>query len=234
MGTMGMKLDELQENEKIHIEVTLQNGKLEYEVEVLLVEQGIVFIEPIRYNNQIINFMKPDINITVIYARNEKKPIEWRGCVMKSLEYKGNKYHAIACKNVGIEVNRRSSVRIFVGENGIAHMSGPLGAIQVTVKDVSASGFSYTASTGKGAATGESVKLVFEDHIHYNKFELYGTLVRIVEIDESRVQFGCALTKPDSKLEEYIALRQRSQARHIQQQLIERSKETYLKDKKSW
>ena len=91
MGTMGMKLDELQENEKIHIEVTLQNGKLEYEVEVLLVEQGIVFIEPIRYNNQIINFMKPDINITVIYARNEKKPIEWRGCVMKSLEYKGNK-----------------------------------------------------------------------------------------------------------------------------------------------
>ena len=55
---MGMKLDELQGNEKLHIEVTLQNGKLEYEVEVLFIEKGIVFIEPIRYNNQIINFMK--------------------------------------------------------------------------------------------------------------------------------------------------------------------------------
>lgn len=231
---MGMNLGELQENEKLHIEVALQNGRLEYDVEILLVEQGIVFIEPIRYNNQIINFMKPDINITAIYARDDKKPVEWRGCVMKSLEYKGKKYHAIACKNMGIEVNRRGCVRIFVGENGIAHMSPPVGAIQVTVKDVSATGFSYTASIGKEAKMGETVKLVFEDHIHYNKFELYGTLVRIVEIDENRIQFGCALAKPDNKLEEYIALRQRSQARHIQQQLIERSKETYLKDKKNW
>ena len=231
---MGMNLDELQENDKLHIEVSLKNGKLEYDVEVLFADYGAVFIEPIRYNNQIINFMKPDISISVIYSKSDKKPVEWRGCFMKSLEYKGKKYHAIGCKNPGVEVNRRGCLRIFVGETGIAHMSGPMGSVQVTVKDVSATGFSYIASKGKEATIGESVRLSFEDHIHYNKFELYGTLVRVVELDENRLQFGCALTKPDNTLEEYIALRQREQARHMQQQLIERSKETFRKDKGNW
>lgn len=228
MGTM--KLEELQENQKLHIEVMFKNARLEYDVEVLFAEYGAVFIEPIRYNNQIVNFMKPDIMINVLYCRETEKPIEWRGCFVKTVEYKGKKYQAIGCKNVGIEVNRRGCLRMFIGENGVAQL-GKYGSVGVAVKDVSATGFSFTGRQGDGVQVGEKIRLTFEDRTRHNRFELSGKLVRKVELEEDYILYGCQLEAENKMLEEYIAQRQREQARHVQQQLIERTKENMYRNK---
>ena len=101
-----MRLEELAENQKLHIEVIAKTGRLEYDVVSKFSAHGAVFIEPIRYNNQIINFVRSDIIIKVLYTRNNRKPIEWSNCYIKSVEYKGKQYHMIGSNNVGIESPR--------------------------------------------------------------------------------------------------------------------------------
>lgn len=229
-GSMGvMKIGDLEENQKLHIEVIAKGGRLEYEVETLFSEGGATFIEPIRYKNQIVDFMRADMIINVIYPRDREKPIEWRGCLIKVVEYKGKYYHAVVCKNVGVEINRRGCLRIFVGESGSAMIGESRRNLKVTVKDVSASGFSFLCEQGVDAKTGEAVSLSFEDHIRHNRFNVEGKIVRKVEADEGRILYGCRMDAEHKAIEEYIAQRQREQAQHVQKQLIERAKESFYK-----
>ena len=226
VGSMGvMKIGDLEEKQKLSIEVIAKGGRLEYEVETIFSEAGATFIEPIRYKNQIIDFMHSDMIINVIYSRNGEKPIEWRGCYIKAIEYKGKHYHAIVCKNVGVEVNRRGCLRIFVGEQGSAMLGESRRTLKVTVKDVSATGFSFLCEQGTAGKPGEDVSLSFEDHTHHIRFNSDGKLVRTVEEEDGRILFGCQLETEHKGVEEYIAQRQREQARHVQKQLIERTKE---------
>lgn len=227
-----MRIGDLEENQGLHIEVIAKGGRLEYDVRTVFSEGGVTFIEPIRYKNQIVDFMRSDIIINVLYTRDGEKPIEWRGCIMKVMEYKGNQYHAIGCKNVGVEVNRRECLRVFVGEKGIAQVGSHRGTINATVKDVSATGFSFTGAQDIDPKTGDAVRLVFEDHVRHNRFELMGKLVRTVEMDEGRTLYGCRLDGAHKGIEEYIAQRQREQAQHLQKQLMERSRETFSKARK--
>lgn len=224
-----MRLEELAENQKLHIEVIAKTGRLEYDVVSKFSAHGAVFIEPIRYNNQIINFVRSDIIIKVLYTRNNRKPIERSNCYIKSVEYKGKQYHMIGSNNVGIEVNRRECFRIFIGEKGLAQVGEHTGIMKVTVKDISATGFSFLGDRESETPLGEDVRLTFQDSIRDIRFDLSGRLVRKVADEDEKTLYGCKLYISNKIVDSYIARRQREQAQHLQSQLIERSKATFEK-----
>lgn len=224
-----MKFEELAENQKLHIEVIGKTGRLEYDVVSKFCVQGAVFIEPIRYNKQIINFVRSDIIIKVLYTRKNRKPIEWRDCHIKAVEYKGNYYHMITCKNVGVEVNRRECFRIFVGEDGQAQVGEHTGIMKVNVKDISATGFSFVGKRESETPLGEHVRLTFDDIIRKVHFDLTGKLVRKEKDEDEKTIYGCELYAANKTVDSYIAQRQREQAQHLQKQLVERSKVTFEK-----
>ncbi len=224
-----MNLEELAENQKLHIEVIAKTGRLEYDVVSKFSAHGAVFVEPIRYKEQVINFVRSDIMINVFYTRNNRKPIEWRGCYIKWVEYKGKQYHMITCKNVGIEVNRRGCFRIFVGEEGLAQVGEHTGIMKVTVKDISATGFSFLGDRELETPLGGGVRLTFEDNIRDIRFDLSGRLVRKVKGEDEKTLYGCKLYVSNRLVDSYIARRQREQAQHLQRQLTERSKFTFEK-----
>lgn len=224
-----MKLEELAENQKLHIEVIAKTGSLEYDVVSEFSAHGAVFIEPIRYNKQIINFVRSDIIINVLYIRNNRKPIEWRGCYIKAVEYRGKQYHMISSKNVGTEVNRRGSFRVFVGEEGLAQVGKHTGVMKVTIKDISATGFSFVGERESETPLGEGVRLTFEDSIRNVHFDLSGRLVRKEKDDNEKTLYGCNLYSSNKIVDSYIARRQREQAQHLQKQLVERSRATFEK-----
>lgn len=224
-----MKIGDLEANQKICIEVIAKGGRKEYEVITRFSEGGVVFIDAIRYKNQIIDFMHADIILNVIYPREGEKPIEWRECLMKVVEYKGKHYHAIICKKVGVEVNRRTSVRIFVGDPGSAVIGEQRASLSITVRDVSANGFSFLSAKKVDAKPGEMVRISFDESTHHLHFDLDGKLVRTKEEDDGRTFYGCRMDAEYKALDEYIAQRQREQAQHVQRQLLERAKESFYK-----
>lgn len=227
-----MRLNELQEDQKLHIEVLAKGGTLEYDVVTKISTHGGILIEPIRYKDKILNFGHPDIAIKVIYAREGEKPIEWDGCFIKTVEYNGERYHFIGCEKVGVEVNRRGCVRIFLGDKGQAQVGAHHGILKVTVKDISASGFSFVGESVQDVAIGEVVHLTFEEGIRLEKFDLYGNLMRKVELEEKSALYGCKLAKHYKEVDAYIAKRQRDQAQHVQNQLVRRSAQTIYELKK--
>lgn len=221
-----MKLGELPGNQKLHIEVIAKKARLEYDVVTRFSEHGAAFIDPIRYENQIINFVRSDIIINVTYTRSNHKPIEWRGCYMKAVEYKGGRYHMIGCKNVGVEVNRRECLRIFVGEEGFAQVGEHTGIMKVLVKDISATGFAFLGERESQTSLGERVRVTFEDGMRNIRFELSGRLIRKVT-EEERILYGCELYTSDKVVDTYIARRQREQAQHLQKQQAQRSRAVF-------
>ena len=224
-----MRFEELAENVNLHIDVFSKVGHLQYDAVTKYCMKGAVLIEPIRYEKQIINFVRSDIIIKVFYARNNRKPIEWRDCQIKVVEYKGNYYHMITCKNVGVEVNRRECFRMFVGEDGQAQVGEHNGIMKVNVKDISATGFSFFAKRESQTPVGEHVRLTFDDIVRKVHFDLNGKLVRKEIGVEDRVLYACELFGTNQTLDSYIAQRQREQAQHFQKQLIQRTKENYEK-----
>lgn len=224
-----MKLEDLAENQKLHIEVIAKTGRLEYDVVSKFSAHGAVFIEPIRYHGQIINFVRSDIIINVLYTRNNRKPVKWHGCYIKWVEYKGKQYHMIVCKSAGTEVNRRGCFRIFVGEEGLAQVGEHTGIMKVTVKDISATGFSFLGERESETPLGGGVRLTFEDSIRDIRFDLSGRLVRKVKGDDEKTLYGCKLSISNKVVDSYIARRQREQAQHLQSQLTEYSKGTFEK-----
>lgn len=232
MGTRVMRLDELLKGQKLHVEVLAKGGMLEYDVTTSLCSHGGVLIEPIRYQGKILNFNRSDITIRVLYARDGEKPIEWDGCFIKTVEYNGEKYHLIGCEKIGVEVNRRGCIRIFLGDKGVAQVGEHRGVLNVTVKDLSCTGFSFIGESIPDAPTGALVHLTFEEGIRLEKFSLYGNVMRKVEMEEKRALYGCKLTKQCKEVDAYIAKRQRDQAQHLQNQLIKRSAMTIYELKK--
>ena len=80
-----MKLYELGTGEPVQVLVKVENASAEYDSTVAFGKEGILLIEPIRYDGKIINFSGDKVHISVIYMEDGIKPLIWEGCRMQTL-----------------------------------------------------------------------------------------------------------------------------------------------------
>ena len=120
------------------------------------------------------------------------------------------------------EVNRRGSYRISMGILGLAVVDGFEGKMHVVVKDISATGFSFIAPKEDMTKEGADVRLTFVEEKSDLRFDLSGRLVRKVDLNNGQIQYGCKLYVSNTVIDNYIAKRQREQAAHLQNKLIEK------------
>ena len=72
-----MKLYELGTGEPVQVLVKVENASAEYDSTVAFGKEGILLIEPIRYDGKIINFSGDKVHISVIYMEDGIKPLIW-------------------------------------------------------------------------------------------------------------------------------------------------------------
>ena len=65
-----MKLYELGTGEPVQVLVKVENASAEYDSTVAFGKEGILLIEPIRYDGKIINFSGDKVHISVIYMED--------------------------------------------------------------------------------------------------------------------------------------------------------------------
>ncbi|MGN0328075.1 MAG: PilZ domain-containing protein [Lachnospira sp.] len=202
-----MLLMELEENNKLIIEINFNGNKYEFPSKVLGKENDYILAEPVRINGKVLGFGKDEkLEVNLVNIRNDKSPMVWKRVSIATVLNKGSTQYKIMCATEGYELNRREAFRLFLGINGVAQIGINKKAVDVIVKDVSETGFSFVSSEDM-EADGLPVRLVFAD-MQY-KFSLMGIIVRKVVLDENKLLYGCRISVENASLPKYINEKQR-------------------------
>lgn len=204
-----MKLSELEQGSNIILHVNIDGKFADFSSVVLYVNKESAVAETIKINNKVVSFSGDNVKLDMSYIRDGKAPFFWRGIMCETFSENGKALYRITSSSEGIERNRREAFRLFLGISGVAQMGINNRALDIIVKDVSQTGFSFVSDRDFGEVINMPVRMVFTD---LNKnFSLMGIVVRKVEISENKIVYGCRLSVENELLPQYINIKQRQQ-----------------------
>ncbi len=208
-----MKLQEIKEGEPIVITVKNEaEAEIEYRAQVLFCKQDILFIEPIRVDDRLVNFKGENLCIMITYVPRDEMPVQWKGCTIRDIIYDGKRYHILYCVHEGKHVNRRETFRQYVGYNGILQLGPNRKTIDVTVKDISVTGISFVSVTKYEKKDVGLFHLSYIDEEFNIPVQLSGEVVRVEELEDTRILYGCRIVETSLNVGSYIAHKQKKEA----------------------
>lgn len=137
------------------------------------------------------------MELEVIYVSEEGIPYIWKKA--KIVHFKNN--YVLQIKGDGTKYNRRMTYRVKISQSAELHKADDT-LYQVTVKDVSLTGFSvYDKKKELHLTKEDGVTIQFEDINH--RIDLYGTVIRIEEKEDS-ITYGFIIRRSCRDLPSYI------------------------------
>ena len=202
-----MIIKEVPAEGNLTIEVSLKEIKLEFHSQC--VESGVnyIYAQPIRMDGKILSFnSEGHLMVNLIYLREEKNPIVWKGVGITTVQNNGKNVYKIVASGEGFEMNRRESFRLFLGLGAVVQIGSNKKAVNVILKDISENGFSFVEIEDIDAEN-LPVRLVFNDM--KTGISLIGNIVRKVTVGEKKIIYGCTLTSCNIDVARYINEKQR-------------------------
>ncbi|MBQ3515206.1 MAG: PilZ domain-containing protein [Lachnospiraceae bacterium] len=198
---MGIKLSEIEEGSQITLQI--YNSENNMQMGAVLkqhVREDIALISLEYDTKRRLNF--DNVRIDMEYSYDDGVPIIWRN--VKVVNYRED--YAMQVFSEGNRHNRRGCFRVSVAAVATLSMTGKTPQ-QVTVRDISLSGFSITDRKKElGLNLGDKLAINFEDMGHY--IDLKGKVVRIQE-EEDMVIYGLETYNLCRDLSSYISIKQR-------------------------
>ena len=198
---MGIKLSEIEEN--THIVFHIHHGEQQMDLGGVLkkhLQENIALITLDYQGSQRLVF--ENVTIDMEFPQDNGVPLIWRN--VKIINHKVAYIMQVSVD--GVRNNRRNSFRISVGKQGWFSMKGRESRY-VTVKDVSASGFSISDRKRElNLVKGDQLSVSFED-LGY-RLDLVGKVVRI-EKREVMIVYGMVIITICNDLSTYINIKQR-------------------------
>lgn len=198
---MGLKLSELEENTRIVFHI--HHGEQQMDLGGILkkhLQDNLALITLDYKGSQRLVF--ENVKIDMEFPQDNGVPMIWRN--VKIINHKVA--YVLQVFGDGVRNNRRNSFRISVGKQGWFSMKGRESRY-VTVKDVSASGFSISDRKRElKLMKGDQLSVSFED-LGY-RLDLVGKVVRIEEREDMMV-YGMVIINICNDLSTYINIKQR-------------------------
>ena len=111
-----MLLSELEQGAKVLLLLTIDGKHFEFETIVQGKHKHDVLLEPIRKDQKILNVQSDQVDVDIMYMREDDKPILWKEAKMGCIRHKHKIYYASEAANEGREYNRRGAYRLYIGE----------------------------------------------------------------------------------------------------------------------
>ena len=198
---MGIKLAELEENTRIVFHI--HHGEQQMDLGGVLkkhLQENLAIVSLDYKGSQRLVF--ENVRIDMEFPQDNGVPLIWRN--VKIINHKVAYVMQVTCD--GVRNNRRNSFRVSVGKQGWFSMAGRESRY-VTVKDVSASGFSISDRKRElKLMKGNQLSVSFED-LGY-RLDLVGKVVRIEE-REDMIVYGMVIINICNDLSTYINIKQR-------------------------
>lgn len=198
---MGFKLSEIEENTRIVFHI--HHGEQQMDLGGILkkhLQDNLALITLDYKGSQRLVF--ENVKIDMEFPQDNGVPLIWRN--VKIINHQVA--YVLQVFGEGVRNNRRNSFRISVGKQGWFSMKGRE-SCYVTIKDVSASGFSISDRKQElKLAKGDQLSVSFED-LGY-RLDLVGKVVRI-EKREDMMVYGMVIINICNDLSTYINIKQR-------------------------
>ena len=198
---MGVKLAEVEDGSHLTLKIRALDNQMEIGATLKRhLEDNIIVID-LEYDSTR-RLVFDHVLIDMEYAQEDDLPIIWRN--VKVVNYRED--YAMQVFSEGNRHNRRGCFRVSVAAVATLSMTGKTPQ-QVTVRDISLSGFSITDRKKElGLNLGDKLAINFEDMGHY--IDLKGKVVRIQE-EEDMVIYGLETYNLCRDLSSYISIKQR-------------------------
>ncbi len=200
-----MHISEIPEGSKVIFEINIDNVSHEFKSKILETRSDFIIANPIRVDDKVLGFGSVPTNL--IYCREDKSPIIWKQVAINIVLYKNNTVYKIEQSMEGVESNRRTSYRMYVGLTGNAQLGVHHKVSEVLVKDVSENGFSIICKEELDKEDRGNVRLTFEDMDR--TIIINGVMVRSLKLEDGRFLYGCKITFKTPLVAYYISEKQR-------------------------
>lgn len=166
----------------------------------------------IYQKNKIISFKGDHIKVNMIATFKDNKPLLFSNVDIMLVKQGANVCYLITCTEQGKPINRRESYRCFVGLPVSLHYATGSPGVSAIVRDISQTGFSVVCDEvvlSQKQIIHAMLEDYFNDTDEHFQFPLYGSVVRIQELENGKTVYGCKLTGKVGGLENYIAKKDR-------------------------
>lgn len=215
-----MYLNDLEQGQKINLTARIGSEILEFESTVVdtVASTHSILAETIIKNDRVISFKGKGLLVDLMIYSADNAPKVFKNVSIKLVQLKGIIYYNISSLAEALTLNRRQSFRMYVGEAVVIQCGSNHSTVDGVLKDISNTGFAVTLEEARVEMhEGQVIHTVLNDRIdeiakNYT-FQLYGLIVRKVELENGRVIYGCKLNNPVPGLENYIMIKERIRIR---------------------
>ncbi len=223
-----MRLIELKEGTAVQIVVGVAQHKLEFYTTVTQVFDTCIYVEPIMQDDKLVGFSNKGLIIDLIVTDSESE----RAFLFSGVKIRGIKterqeiFHEISTLDEAKPINRRGACRVWLGEEGMATYGLGKPSFPVTVKDISVSGIAFICSKDVSIPDGSIVHVNFVDEPTGTTFSLAAIIVRSMDMENSRIMYGCKLNQESNAIAKFVNEKQRDKLKAARQS----SKASYAAD----
>lgn len=215
-----MYLDDLEQGQNIILNARIGNELLEFETKVTDTVKNThsILAEVVMKNDRIISFKGKGLLVDLMIYLPDNAPRVFKNVQIKLVQSNGVLLYSISSIAEALSMNRRQNFRIYIGEAIVLQCGANHSTVNAVLKDISSTGFAVTLEEGRVTMKeGQVIHTVLNDIIdelgkNYS-FQLYGLIVRKVDLENGMVVYGCKLNNHVPGLENYIMVKERIRLR---------------------
>lgn len=221
-----MKIAELQDGTTVSFELFIANNKFDFPSVVHFQKKGNAYFEPIRIGEKILNIQDEKVRLNLIYSIEGKKPIIWADVDVHPEVYKKKVFYQIEANVEGKTYNRRGAYRQYVGDEVFAKIGSGMPDVQVVLKDISNTGFSFVYRDDIKDSDHAMVFILYTYKDEQAQFELTlsGKVVRKQKLEDGRTLYGCVLVRKSEMIAKFVNYKQKEQLTRMNASAIQGAK----------
>lgn len=206
-----MNIYELPVQSPITITVKMKNSnQLEWKTMVSKTSYAkkYILIPQLKHQGKVLSFQVPGIIIEVT-GQSETGPIIFKNCHIRSAIVDGIRYHEVSCVFESTKENRRQAERVYINEIGSVINNKMKKPMQACIKDLSATGFSYTIHAQNEPLPHlqtDDIEFTYRDSVLKDEIVIHARVVRRAKSADGFVTYGCHMG-PNQKVLKTLALR---------------------------
>lgn len=203
-GDFLMKISEIPINAVIQIRVVRGKKKFECLAVVVATREHELFLAPIKYEGQLVDFSAQNIQIFAFYVNEKRQAFGWSACRIRKDTYMGKRCHRLATKHDSVRVNRREEPRIRTDLNAIIRTATDDKELEVVVRNYSQNGIGFVCAKKISERDWPLATLVYEDHAQQLHVPLHLNILRCIELPNGMYKYGCIINQPEQEWLDYV------------------------------
>lgn len=180
-----MKLNQLEPNSKIQLEISSGKERVYVDANIAQVSRSGLVLYPVVYDGRTVSFKGNQEMVSLIWLQEDGKPLIWKRVAIDHAVINKMPFVLVRSLDDGMQYNRRTTFRLPLDVKG-----GIIGYGEVIVHDISNGGIGFYMDSSKEVKIGQQVHIGFS--VRGDNYSVTATVVRIVP-EERRTLYGCTM-----------------------------------------